>query len=183
MSVSVNTKRLMRSRAEAVWSNNDRSFIVGLFDGKCMLMFLHCWSSMAAKWLFQHRLRYMNTKHRNTRRDLVACTADLQDWSYDRTKSKGTKIYFKKTSHWSAEVIIHQQPSEYSTMKMHESFTHLHVVPNSFDFILLTFPCNYNEQRLQWDYTDYKNGPCNYITSLLKLYNRETVRNWLKFKS
>lgn len=64
----------MRSRAEAAWSNNDRSFsIAGLFDGKCMLMFLHCWSSMAAKWLFQHWLRCMNTKHRNTRRDLVAC--------------------------------------------------------------------------------------------------------------
>lgn len=90
--MAVNSKQLMRSRAEAAWSNNDRSLsIAGLFDGKCMLMFLHCWSSMAAKWLFQQWLRCMNTKHRNTRRDLVACTVDLQDWSYDRTRSKGTK--------------------------------------------------------------------------------------------
>lgn len=90
--MAVNSKQLMRSTAEAAWSNNDRSLsIAGLFDGKCMLMFLHCWSSMAAKWLFQQRLRCMNTKHRNTRRDLVACTVDLQDWSYDRTRSKGTK--------------------------------------------------------------------------------------------
>lgn len=90
--MAVNSKQLVRSRAEAAWSNNDRSFsIAALFDGKCMLMFLHCWSSMAAKWLFQQWLRCMNTKHRNTRRDLVACTVDLQDWSYDRTRSKGTR--------------------------------------------------------------------------------------------
>lgn len=75
----------------------------------------------------------MNTKHRNTRRDLVACirlTYKTDPVTEQEAREQRQKKTNNETSHKSADVIIHQQPWEYFTVKMHESFTHLHVISN-----------------------------------------------------
>ncbi len=104
--MAVNSKQLMRSRAEAAWSNNDRSLsIAGLFDGKCMLMFLHCWSSMAAKWLFQQWLRCMNKTPKHKKRP-----CSLYGWLtrliLRQNKKQGNKEKTTTTKHTSKQRLL-----------------------------------------------------------------------------